>query len=167
MIIINIHLLAILPLLLFSIATAVRYSFFSSTRDKIHDEYVIAKLREDFLFSFVIETIILATINGIIMAELSGDFGAGTGFLLAGIFLGILILSLLRNGYEDLSEYFIAILGLLFLYEFVYFLSAGSYANVLGFTMVGWQIAVAWYFGFIGVCIGAFILIVWMRSRQE
>ena len=166
MILINVHLLAILPLLLFSVATAVRYSFFSSTQDKIQDEYVKTRLRDDFLFSFVIEAIVLATINGIILAELSSDFGAGTGFLLAGVFLGIILLSLLRNGYEELSEYFFAILGLLFLYEFIYFLSAGSYADIFGFTMLGWQIAVTWYFGFIGACVGIFLFIVWLRTRN-
>ncbi len=167
MILINVHLLAILPILLFTVATAVRYSFFSSTQEKIQDEFVKTRLREDFMFSFVIEAIVLATINGLILAELSNDFGAGTGFLLAGVFLGIIILSLLRNGYDDLSEYFLAVLGLLFLYEFIYFLSAGTFADIFGFTMIGWQIAVTWYFGFIGACVGIFLFIVWLRTRSE
>lgn len=167
MIMINLHLLAILPLVLFTVATAVRYSFFSSTSEKVQDEFVKTRLREDFLFSFVIEAIVLAAINGIIMAELSSNFGAGIGFLMAGIFLGIFILTLLRNGYSDLSEYFMAILGLLFLYEFVYFVFAGSYARIFGVTLIGWQIAVIWYFGFIGTCVGAFIFYLWINSRGQ
>lgn len=167
MIMINLHLLAILPLILFTVATAVRFSFFTSTQQNIQDEFVKTRLKDDFLFSFVIEATVLGAINGIILAMLSSNFGAGIGFLIAGLFLGIFILTLLRNGYSDFAEYFLAIIGLLFLYEFVYFLFAGSYARVFGSILIGWQIAVIWYFGFIGACIGLFIFYIWFTSRGE
>lgn len=167
MIYLNVHLLAILPLLLFTVATAVRYSFYSSTREKIEDEFIRAKMKEDFRFSYIIETTVLASINGIILAELSNSFMGGIAFLMSGLFLGLTTLTLARNGYEEISEYLLVIMGLLFLYEFVYFLTAGTYATIFGGILIGWQLAVIWYFGFIAVCVGLFIFYLWFTNQGE
>lgn len=165
MIYINVHLLAILPLLLFTVATAVRYSFHNSTLEKVTDEFVKSRLNEDFLFSYIMETTVLASLNGIILAELSGSFGGGIAFLMSGLFLGLTTMTLFKNGYNDLSEYLMAVMGLLFLYEFIYFLAAGTYARIFGMILIGWQIAVIWYFGFIGACIGLFVFYLWFTNR--
>lgn len=167
MIFLNVHLLAILPLLLFAVATAVRYTFYNNTRESTQDEYIRKRLKDDFLYSFIMECTVLATINGIIMAELSQNFGAGIAFLMGGLLLGLISLTLARNGHEDLTEYLLALLGMVFLYEFVYFITADSYARVLGATLIGWQLAVIWYFGFIAACVGLFIFYVWFTSRGE
>ncbi len=167
MILLNVHLLAILPMLLFAVATAVRFTFYTNTRDGIQDEYVRKRLKDDFMYEFIIESTVLATINGIILSELSQNFGAGIAFLMFGLLLGLVTMTLARNGHEDLTEYLLAILGLLFLYEFVYFITADTYARVLGATLIGWQLAVIWYFGFIAACVGAFIFYLWFTSRGE
>lgn len=167
MIFLNVHLLAILPLLLFAVATAVRYTFFNNTRNSVQDEYVRGRLKEDFMNSFIIEVTVLASINGIIMSELSQNFGAGIGFLMGGLLLGLVTLTISRNGNDDLTEYLLAVLGLLFLYEFIYFITADTYARVLGTVLIGWQLAVIWYFGFIAVCVGLFIFYVWFVSQNE
>lgn len=167
MILLNVHLLAILPLLLFAVATAVRYTFYKNTSESVQDEYVKKRLKEDFINAFIIESTVLATINGIILTELSQNFGAGISFLMGGLLLGLATLTFARNGHEDLTEYLLAIMGMLFLYEFVYFITADTYARVLGATLIGWQLAVIWYFGFIAACVGLFIFYLWFTSRNE
>lgn len=167
MITVNYHLLAILPTLLFVVGVAIRFVSQQNMVGQEDNETVREKLKEQFLYSFNLEAIFLATINGIILGELSGSFSAGTGFLLFGMLLGIMIMSLLKNGYEDLSEYLLAIMALLFLYEFIYFLTAGTYARVLGGILIGWQIAVSWFFGLIGTACAVFFLIVFLRMRNS
>lgn len=164
MILIDYHLLAILPLLLFSIGIAIRYV---SLRKNTGEGEVSESERWQFMYTTLLESIAVAAINGIILAELSGNFAAGTVFILFGVLLGIGILSLMMNGYEDLSEYLMAVMGLLFFYEFIYFLAAGTYARVFGALIIGWQIAVIWYFGIIGAAVGIFIFIVFLRMRSS
>lgn len=167
MIIVNYHLMAILPTLLFSIGIAIRFISWQNRSSDGATEVMSAVLKEQVLFTLILESIALATINGIIVAELSGNFAAGTGFMLFGLFLGLVIISLLRNGYEDLSEYLIALMALLFFYEFIYFLSAGTYYRAFGGFIIGWQIAVIWFFGILAVAAGLFIVIVFLRMRDS
>ncbi len=166
MIFINYHLLAILPLILFTVGVAVHFTSQNSIARSL-DEDSRARLNEQFLFVFNMESIVLAVINGIILGELSGSFSAGMAFLIAGLGLGIFTMSLLRSGYEEFAEYVIAITVLLFFYEFIYFLSAGTYFRFFGSIIIGWQIAVIWFFGIIGAGIGGLILLLILRSRTE
>lgn len=167
MILINYHLLAILPTLLFSIGIAIRFISWQNRISAENSGTIAEILKEQVLFTTILESIALAAINGIILAELSGNFAAGTAFMLFGIFVGLAIISLLRNGYEDLSEYLIALMGLLFFYEFIYFLSAGTVYRAFGGYLIGWQIAVIWFFGIIAIAVGAFAFIVFMRMRSS
>lgn len=166
MILINYHLLAILPLILFTVGVTVHFTSQNSLAGSLDEESRV-KLNEQFLFVFNMESIVLAVINGIILGELSGSFAAGMAFLIAGLGLGICTMSLLRSGYDDLAEYIIAITVMLFFYEFIYFLAAGTYFRIFGSIIIGWQIAVIWYFGIIAAAIGGFILFLFLRSRLE
>lgn len=166
MILINYHLLAILPTLLFSIGVAIRFITLQGQSGQ-HDSGISPEImKEQMLFTFLLESIALAAINGTILAELSGNFAAGTMFTVSGIFLGLIIITLQRNGYMDLSEYLLAIMVLLFFYEFIYFLSAGTYYRAFGGILIGWQIAVIWFFGILGSAVGAFAFIVFLRMRS-
>ena len=156
MILINYHLLAIFPLILFTVGTSVHFTSQKSLAGSL-DEELREKLNDQFLFVFNLESILLAVINGIILGELSGSFAAGMGFLIAGLGLGIFTMSLLRSGYNDLAEYIIAITIMLFFYEFIYFLAAGTYYSIFGSIIIGWQIAVIWYFSIIGAAIAGLI----------
>ncbi len=164
MILINYHLLAIFPLILFMVGTTVHFTSQKSLAGSL-DEESKAKLDDQFMFVFNLETILLAVINGIILGELSGSFAAGMGFLIAGLGLGIFTMSLLRSGYNDLAEYIMAITMMVFFYEFIYFLAAGSYFIIFGSIIIGWQIAVIWYFGIIGVAIAGFVLYIMLMKR--
>lgn len=167
MILVNYHLLAILPTVLFSLGAAIRFISLQKTMETEASDALSERMKEQFLFAFIMEATVLAAVNGIILAQLSGNFAAGTVFILFGLFLGIMIMSLLRNGYQDLSEYLIALMGLLFFYEFIYFLVAGTYFRLFGSIMIGWQIAVAWFLGIIGASVALFIVIVMLRMRAS
>ena len=54
---------------------------------------------------------------------------------------------------------------MVFFYEFIYFLAAGSYFIIFGSVIIGWQIAVMWYFGIIGVAIAGFVLYILLMKR--
>lgn len=164
MILINYHLLAILPSILFTVGAVVHYTSQNSIAGDL-DEESRERISEQFLFVYNTESIILAVINGIILGELSGSFAAGMGFLIAGLGLGIFNMSLLRSGYGDAAEYVMAVMALLFFYEFIYFLSAGNYFLVFGSAIIGWQIAVIWFFGIIGAAIAVFILYLILMRR--
>lgn len=164
MILINYHLLAILPMILFTVGVAVHYTSQNSIARDL-DDASRAMLNEQFLFVFNMESIVLAVINGIIMGELSGSFATGMSFLIGGLGLGIFTMSLIRSGYNDLAEYIIAILVMLFFYEFIYFLAAGTYFIFFGSIILGWQIAVIWYFGIIAAAIAGLVLYVLLMRK--
>ena len=164
MILINYHLLAILPTILFTLGVTVHFISQNSVAVTL-DEESKTKLDEQFLFVFNLESIVMAVINGIIMGEMSGSYGTGMGFLLGGLGLGIFTMSLLRSGYDDAAEYLMFILMMLFFYEFIYFLAAGTYFIIFGSVILGWQIAVIWYFGIITAVIAGFILYLFIMRK--
>ena len=164
MILINYHLLAILPTILFTLGVTVHFISQNSVAKSLDEESKI-KLDEQFLFVFNLESIVMAVINGIIMGEMSGSYGTGMGFLLGGLGLGIFTMSLLRSGYDDAAEYLMFILMMLFFYEFIYFLAAGTYFIMFGSVILGWQIAVIWYFGIIASTIAGLILYIFINRK--
>lgn len=165
MILIDYHLLAILPTLLFTLGVVVRYLSQSNLENLNLGEEDREKVREQYYFDLNMESIVLSVINGLILGMLSGSFSAGVAYLLFGVILGIMVTSLQRNGKEDLAEYIMVVAALLFFYEFIYFLVAGTYFILFGAVIIGWQIATIWFFGIIGGAIGGFILFLILRAR--
>lgn len=161
------NLLAILPDFLIALAVGLQFLSERNLEKDVDDEDIRERIRGNFQFTFSLETVALATVNGIIYGELSGSFSSGTGFLIFGVFLGISSTSLLRNDHGDLAEYSMATLGLLFLYEFIYFLSAGTTFNMLGWRMAGWQIALVWFLGIIGASVAALFIYAFLAGRED
>lgn len=159
------NLLAILPDILFLVAAAVQYLSSQNISSMEGAEGIRESIREQSLFTISLEATALAAINGVIYGSLSGSFAAGAALIVLGTFLGIISTSLLKNGYQDLSEYIMVSLALLFLYEFLYFLAAGSVASVFGAHLQGWVTALIWFFGLIGGAILSLFLYSFLMNR--
>lgn len=154
----NLHLLAILPTLLFIVGNINRYLWVNRSSQNAEDQKYAEQAKNSFLKSLQIELMALSVINGIIVAMLSMSFLAGMAFLVTGVFLAI-ISENLRSGSQTWYEYLTGIQALLIFYEFIYFLAADKYFRIFGHVIFGSEIALIWFFGILLSLTAVWILI--------
>ena len=158
----NFHLLAILPTLLFVVGNINRYLWVIRVSGNAEDQKYAEQAKNSFLKSLQIELMALSVINGIIVAMLSMSFLAGMAILVTGVFLAI-ISENLRSGNQTWYEYLMGIQALLIFYEFIYFLSADKYFRIFGHVIFGSEIALIW---FVGILTSLTVIWILIPSRE-
>lgn len=154
----NFHLLALFPTLLFLVGNLNRYLWVKKATGGAEDVRYEEQAMESFLKSLQIELMVLAVINGIIVAMLSTSFISGMGILVAGVFLA-LISENLRSGKQPAYGYFMGVQALLLFYEFLYFIFADKYSIIFGHIIFGSEIALIWFVGIILALTAVWIII--------
>lgn len=137
---VNDHVLAALPTLLFVILFSTRFIVHRNNLQYFFDDSVKFQIDENFLLMLSVEILALSIINGIIIMAISYNILASVPFFIIGFALPASAISMLSTHRTKEASIVLASTGLMFLFEFMYFLVFGMTSRIFGAALNDWEI---------------------------